>query len=293
MVGALFHPKSNTVADWTGTVTVGNSTGGTQTIAATDLVRPSDWNSAHNVSYTLSGNTVGGSTGQGTNIVLQGTEGVSLSANGATIVIDGFLPATHSQGWPVGVPFPNNNRQVGQNTILVQPAQNMGYLTMDRAHLFVSVSQSTSSNSSYAIALTMEVGLYTRTGSTLSQYATGTGAVQWTVTSNNTTANQGGVREFTVGFSTSISDGDWWIAVRSSTATTNANWATISNMINALPPAWSGPLAVASNTSNRPAHGFGTFSATSSALPSSMAFTQLTASTGFAPHYLFFDFQKV
>lgn len=41
------HAKSNTIADWSGTVTVGDSTGGTSTAAASDLVRPSDWNSAH------------------------------------------------------------------------------------------------------------------------------------------------------------------------------------------------------------------------------------------------------
>jgi len=41
------HVKSNTIPDFTGTVTVNNSSGGTQTMAATDLVRPSDWNSAH------------------------------------------------------------------------------------------------------------------------------------------------------------------------------------------------------------------------------------------------------
>ncbi len=41
------HAKSNTIADWSGTATVGNSTGGTSTVAASDLVRPSDWNSAH------------------------------------------------------------------------------------------------------------------------------------------------------------------------------------------------------------------------------------------------------
>lgn len=41
------HAKSVTVADWNGTVTVANSTGGTTTAAASDLARPSDWNSDH------------------------------------------------------------------------------------------------------------------------------------------------------------------------------------------------------------------------------------------------------
>lgn len=41
---SLYHVKNNAAADFTGTVTVFNSTGGTQTVNATDLVRPSDWN---------------------------------------------------------------------------------------------------------------------------------------------------------------------------------------------------------------------------------------------------------
>lgn len=86
---AVSHVFSNTVGNWTGTVTVGNSDGNTQTIAATDLVRPQDWNSAHNQLLTISGNTAGQSTASGTNIVYHGDPGISLSlstaANAATL----------------------------------------------------------------------------------------------------------------------------------------------------------------------------------------------------------------
>jgi hypothetical protein len=43
----LSHAKSNSQGDFTGTVTVYNSSGGSTSILATDMVRPSDWNSAH------------------------------------------------------------------------------------------------------------------------------------------------------------------------------------------------------------------------------------------------------
>lgn len=84
---AVSHVKSNTVADWTGTVTVGNSTGGTQTVNATDLVRPGDWNSAHNQFYTLSGNTSNASTASGTNVVLAATGNLTLAGSTGTIWI--------------------------------------------------------------------------------------------------------------------------------------------------------------------------------------------------------------
>lgn len=83
---AVSHVKSNTIADWTGTVTVGNSTGGTQTINATDLVRPGDWNSAHNQFYTLSGNTTNASTASGTNVVFAASGNLTIAGSTGTIV---------------------------------------------------------------------------------------------------------------------------------------------------------------------------------------------------------------
>ena len=79
------HAKSNIVVDFAGTVTVGNSSGGTTTMAATDLVRPSDWNSAHQVSVQLTGSEIASlfnfgngltsTTGVGGVTVGQGLEG--------------------------------------------------------------------------------------------------------------------------------------------------------------------------------------------------------------------------
>lgn len=51
----ISHAKSNIVLDYAGVVTVGNSSGGTVTMQATDLVRPSDWNSNHVASIQLTG----------------------------------------------------------------------------------------------------------------------------------------------------------------------------------------------------------------------------------------------
>ena len=83
---AVSHVKSLTIADWTGTVTVGNSTGGTQTIAATNLWRPSDNNSAHNQFYTLAGNTTLSSTASGTNVVFAASGALTLIGSSDTIV---------------------------------------------------------------------------------------------------------------------------------------------------------------------------------------------------------------
>jgi hypothetical protein len=96
---AVSHIKSDTIADFTGTITGFNSQGSTTTIAATDLVRPSDWNSAHNQFYTLSGNTTNASTASGTNVVFGATGGLTLS--GATGTIWFSAPAERKISfWP-------------------------------------------------------------------------------------------------------------------------------------------------------------------------------------------------
>lgn len=81
---AVSHIKSNPIADMTGTVTVFGSNGSTQTVAATDLVRPSDWNSVHNQYITIAGNTAGQSTFSGSNIVFGGGPNITLSGVNAT-----------------------------------------------------------------------------------------------------------------------------------------------------------------------------------------------------------------
>lgn len=80
---AITHVKSNVVADFTGTITGFNSAGATTTIAATDLVRPTDWNSAHNQAVSISGATDGTSSHTGTNFVYGATNGLSVSLSTA------------------------------------------------------------------------------------------------------------------------------------------------------------------------------------------------------------------
>ena len=95
---AISHVKVDTIADFTGTVTVYNSQGSTQTVNATGLVRPSDWNSVHNQYMTISGNTVGGSTLSGSNIVFQGAGALTLSGNADTLVFSAPAQSVQTQG---------------------------------------------------------------------------------------------------------------------------------------------------------------------------------------------------
>lgn len=94
MAGVIYHNKMIPQAGYTGTLTVFNSQASTVTVAATDLVRPDDFNSAHNFFLTISGNTAGTSNASGTNLVFAGGPFVTLSmvpdaSQGATMSLSG------------------------------------------------------------------------------------------------------------------------------------------------------------------------------------------------------------
>lgn len=70
---SILHFYSQTVADGT----------------ATSVVRPSDWNSAHQQVLNMGGNTAGTSQVSGADIIWAGGNNVTLSANGSTVSIVG------------------------------------------------------------------------------------------------------------------------------------------------------------------------------------------------------------
>ena len=110
---AVSHVKSDTIGDFTGTITGFNSQGSTTTIAATDLVRPVDWNSAHNQFYSLTGNTTGNSTASGTNVLFAGSGGISVGGSTGTVIISGPAPVTLTR-------WQNFNLHVGRTDSAVQ-----------------------------------------------------------------------------------------------------------------------------------------------------------------------------
>jgi hypothetical protein len=122
---AISHVKSNTIADFTGTVTVFNSVGATQTANATDLVRPSDWNSVHNQYYTLSGNTNNASTVSGTNVVFQGAGAVTLTGTNQTIVFNAPVQSVQTQSNIQALSA--GTQSVGTGTVVFADSNGVGF----------------------------------------------------------------------------------------------------------------------------------------------------------------------
>lgn len=85
MPATVTHAKSNIIADWSGVVTVGNSTGGTNTVQGTDLVRPVDWNSAHQITLAPSAAEMASVFNIGTGLTSStAAGGISIGHNLAT-----------------------------------------------------------------------------------------------------------------------------------------------------------------------------------------------------------------
>src|ERR1700739_4323479 len=118
---AVSHIKNLTIADFTGTVTVFGSDGNTLTDNATDIVRPSDWNSQHNQFITISGNTAGASTLSGTNIVLAGGNNITLSANGSTLTISA------GAGGAGGIAAAAGTQTVRSGTVVFSNSNNVSF----------------------------------------------------------------------------------------------------------------------------------------------------------------------
>lgn len=92
---AITHAFSNAQADATGTVTVWNGAS-TSSVVATNMVRPSDWNSAHVMAFSVTGNTTSGSTASGTDIYFAGSGPISLGATSNSIFVSAPAQTTLS-----------------------------------------------------------------------------------------------------------------------------------------------------------------------------------------------------
>ena len=206
---AVSHVFSATVADWTGTITNFDSRGSTQTVAATNLVRPSDWDSAHNQYYTLTGNTTNASTASATNVIFSGGNNITLRGDGASVGIQGEGPPSISrwqnyhQGFGRTDSAPNWYGQgTSQSSLYVIPLDLDGdawHGNMTISSMFVGVSGSISGAASTAAkTYSLFIGIYTENASSLSLLNSVSASVGSGAANANMTASFNGARLFSL-----------------------------------------------------------------------------------------------
>lgn len=293
---AVSHAKVLTQGDFTGTVTVFGSNGSTATANATDLARVTDWNSAHNQYLSVTGNTSGQSTFSGTNIVFGGGANITLSGVNATRVdIVGPTPGgggNVSRYIPPAVYAVHVAGQVGQNSVFVAPVD---LPSISFGAVLHKVQYTNATNSSGSVTVSMHVGLYTLNGSTLSSVAT--------TSSSHATSNSGtagamslwlGMRILPVGWSTSVPAGAYYVAVMSRTTTAGAAGMTMSQYLaSQITTVHSGFLGQSANASRQHIMGLGTWSQSTTALPGTMALSNIAGASSAGQRQPIFWFDAI
>jgi hypothetical protein len=173
---ALYHVKSQTVADGT----------------ATSLVRPSDWNSGHAQYFTFAGNTAGQSTASGTNIFFAGGNGVTLNmaqgAGAATISISAptlsLYAGGNTAGTSSGTATPGNLAIAGVGGCSVAANDGTLYVSVNTA---LSASTVTAGANAYNVS-----GTFASNGITLSGQPNNVSLLGNTVGANTVAPSAGG-----------------------------------------------------------------------------------------------------
>lgn len=223
-MSAVSHNKSLTMADFAATVTVFNSQASTTTIAATDLARPSNWNSAHDQFITLSGNTSNlSSAGPISNIILAGGNDITLSMATAvgvasiTFVASGDIMSRFTEwGIPGGSTAASSitNSASFRAMLIDQP------ISFTRVDFGVSVSLSSAVGATFGRVITSAFVIYTRNASTLSPLVGAIGTTTYTWASNTANFNSvNGGRLVSFPISTVLTPGEYWAGFQMQTAT--------------------------------------------------------------------------
>jgi hypothetical protein len=233
----------------------------------------------------------GGGAGDGGNVLAAGTQTANTTgtvlfqnSNGVTFGMsnNSVITASVAAGGGGGVthsfydPAQNYNRlaaQLGQGSMVFAPCkfQNVSF---DRIVTPVLVSNAT--NSTGTITASYSFGLYTKNASTLSLVQSTSGSLSVSFSGSVSTTHYTGVRNVSFGWSSSVSEGLYYMGYWSRTTTGGAN-GTISNMVQSnIGSNYSGMINASSNSSQQFYPGQGVYSATfSTAMPSSVALTHI------------------
>jgi len=252
-----------------GVSTFGNTAGSTGTITTGNLIlvgsgpislSQSTGAAGSNATITINGPATSS---------LVGSAPLSVSTNGSTISVYGVPYYTHFN--------PNDKEEMvagqhGQATLHVQPITAPAF-QFDRAVFPVNFSAATNSTGTYTMS--MWLGLYTKNASTLSlmHSSSTTQAITHSGTASSNTVV--GPKLFTLGWTTTVSAGNYYMGVISRTTSGGAN-ASISQFLVSQPNSnFSGLFGVVSNDSNQLTLGNGYYTASTTQMPNSIGFSQL------------------
>jgi hypothetical protein len=217
---------------------------------------------------------------------LVGINGITLSTNGSTISISGAgnAPAGTLSNWEP-VMLQNASLSAGQISatqiffMKLAPQVNVSASLM---HQLASISLNTTLSSSHRATITVQAGIYTATGSTLSliTQSSGSASYSWSNATANNASIISGLRGLTIPLNINMTPGNYWLGLWSNSTFSNTQAATASNMLmqfnaGGATTLYNGMLGQASNVTAGIQEGVGLGGGTA-ALPTSIGMTKIT-----------------
>lgn len=230
-----------------------------------------------NLSVVGGAMTIASTTGQSFNFSvpqtssLSATGGISISTNGSTISIGAPAGVTYSYFNPQDA-YVQITGQQGQASLHFQPTQ-MPNVSFDR--VVMPLVFTGSSNSTASVSVSVSMGIYTRNASTLSLVASYSASGAVTHSGNVNSSLNNGLKLFTMGATSMLFEGQYYVGIVSRTTSAGGN-ATISQILASQQNSnLAGFWGQSVNGSIQYTRGLGVYGTTTTAMPSSVAFSQI------------------
>lgn len=257
--------------------------------------------SATNASITLDSNGLaisvanpGGGAGDGYNILAAGTQtanttgtivfsnsnGVSFGMSDNSVITASIYQNVPREFYNPYGDLPRVAGQVGQGTLNINP-NDFPNCTFDRVYMPINITNS--SNSSGSHTLSFWLGIYTRTISTLSLLTSQ--STSYALTHSGTAGSYSlysGMRYISMGISTSLGEGLYYIGIVSRTTSGGTNGSYSQFLASNLNSNFLGHFSSSHNTTYQFRPGIGVYSTTTSGIPSSIGISQLRGSDSMA-----------
>jgi hypothetical protein len=252
-------------------VTFGTSAGGiiTASVAAPGAAAENNWfnllgnNTAGNT--TASGSTIGLS---GINLTLSGTNGSVINVSGpARYTFSGYNPYADIEM----ITIANS-----QGTLSVEPMV-IPNIQFDRVAFLIN--NTNSSNSSGSHSLSFRLGVYTQNASTLSLLTSV--STSFAITHSGTAGSYSlysGMRQVTMGLTTTLTEGRYWLAFNSNSTSGGTSGSYSLFGISNIGSNFLGVFGQSHNTTMQLTLGQGIYTASTTAIPGSIAFSHIRGS---------------
>lgn len=213
---------------------------------------------------------------------LSATGAVSIVTNGSTISIGAPGSVTFSNAYFPYHGFDLAAGQVGNGSVIFDPVT-LPNLTFDR--LLIPIYNTNSSLSSGSHSLSFYAGIYSRNASTLSLIGSASGSTA--VTQSGTAGSYSlysGVRHFSIASASSLSEGQYWMAFASRSSSAGADGSYYNMQLNngsftdsllSGVGSYGAIFGSSVNATNQFQLGQGYYTATSTGMPASVAFSQI------------------